>query len=304
MKEIKSNEKSITKKPLNDFNKINSKIYSLKTENNEKNEKQNPKCDINMPTEMKGSYVKNLLLEAFKKYETLKNILNPNENEINSFSYEKALKYDKRNYIKYYCSLIKTQHNLFFSFCSINDYNIRIIKIDLFFIDIAFNYTINALFFNDSTMHQIYEDKGKFNINYQISQIIYSTLISELFSSVIKLTALTEDNVLDLKHSKPNENLEVKKNKTYKILNIKFIIFCVFSSIMLIIFYYYLACFCVIYKNTQIHLIKDSLFSFCLSLLYPFIIYLIPGILRIPSINNKNNKREILYKLSKFIQNL
>ena len=193
---------------------------------------------------------------------------------------------------------------MFFSFCPINDYNIRIIKIDLFFIDIALNYAINALFFNDDTMHQIYEDRGKFNLSYQFTQILYSTLISNLLSTVIKLPALTEDNVLDIKNLHRNENLENKKNKIYKSLNIKFIIFCFISSFMLIIFFYYVACFCVIYKNTQMHLIKDSILSYCLSLIYPFIFYLIPGLLRIPAINNINNKREILYNISKLIQSL
>ena len=32
--------------------------------------------------------------------------------EINGFSYDLAIQYDKRNYCKYYASLIKTQHNL------------------------------------------------------------------------------------------------------------------------------------------------------------------------------------------------
>ena len=60
--------------------------------------------------------------------------------------------------------------------------------------------------------------------------------------------------------------------------------------------------FCAIYKNTQIHLIKDTLISFGVSLLYPFIIYLLPGFFRIPALSNKNDKRECLYNMSKFIQ--
>ena len=71
---------------------------------------------------------------------------------------------------------------------------------------------------------------------------------------------------------------------------------------MLSAFLYYVVCFCAIYKNTQIHLIKDTLVSFALSMLYPFISFLLPGILRIPSLRNKTNNRELLYKLSKFLQ--
>ncbi len=60
--------------------------------------------------------------------------------------------------------------------------------------------------------------------------------------------------------------------------------------------------FCAIYRNTQIHLIKDTLISFGLSLLYPLGIYLIPGFFRIPSLNNTKNKRECLYKFGKILQ--
>ena len=60
--------------------------------------------------------------------------------------------------------------------------------------------------------------------------------------------------------------------------------------------------FGVIYKNTQIHLLKDILMSFGLSLCFPFVIYLLPGIFRIPALSNKKNKRKCLYNFSKVLQ--
>ena len=60
--------------------------------------------------------------------------------------------------------------------------------------------------------------------------------------------------------------------------------------------------FCVIYKNTQIHLLKDTIMSFGLSLLFPFGFYLLPGFFRIPSLSNPNNKRKCLYNFSKILQ--
>jgi len=56
--------------------------------------------------------------------------------------------------------------------------------------------------------------------------------------------------------------------------------------------------FGVIYKNTQLHFIEDTLISFGLSLVYPFGIYLVPGLFRIPALSNKKHKREFLYKIS------
>ena len=67
--------------------------------------------------------------------------------EMNSLSYQNALIYDKRTYCQYYISLIRTKNNLIFSFCYNNDYNSKILKIDLFFISFTLFFTINALFF-------------------------------------------------------------------------------------------------------------------------------------------------------------
>ena len=80
---------------------------------------------------------------------------------------------DKRNYFQYYISLIKNNHPLMFSFVPFNDYNPFVIKIFLFFFSFSLDFTVNALFFNDDTMHKIYIDSGTYNLSYQIFQILY-----------------------------------------------------------------------------------------------------------------------------------
>ena len=62
--------------------------------------------------------------------------------------------------------------------------------------------------------------------------------------------------------------------------------------------------FGVIYKNTQMHLLKDILMSFFLSLITPFIIYLFPGIFRIPALSIRKKKRKCLYNFSQFLQSI
>ena len=59
-----------------------------------------------------------------------------------------ALKYDKRKYCEYYSSLIKKKHNLIFSFLY-NDYNPKIIKLDLLFFSFVTDFSLNALFLDD-----------------------------------------------------------------------------------------------------------------------------------------------------------
>ena len=61
-----------------------------------------------------------------------------------------------------------------------NDNNNSINKKFMLFLSFALHYTTNALFFDESNLHQIYEDKGKFNITFQLPKIIFSALISTL----------------------------------------------------------------------------------------------------------------------------
>ena len=93
--------------------------------------------------------------------------------------------------------------------------------------------------------------------------------------------SLSEEKIIEIKHEKNIDLLNEKAINAKKFLKIQFILFFIVCFIFLILFWYYLACFGAIYKNTQIYLLKDTLISFSLSLIYPFIIYLPPAIFRI-----------------------
>ena len=151
-------------------------------------------------------------------------------------------------------------------------------------------------------MHKIYEDKGKFQFMYQLPQIIYSSLISIAFNTLLKLLALSESDILTLKSKIENKDINKKEEDLNKKLQIKFVLYFIISTILLLLFWYYLSMFSAIYKNTQLHLIKDTLISFGLSLFYPFGIYLLPGLFRIPSLSNKKGNKKYLYIMSKILQ--
>ena len=246
-----------------------------------------------------------------KEKETImkaKEIMIHNDQELNDMPYELALRFDNRTYCEYYCSLIKTKNIVIFSFFYNGDYNSKIVKVDLFFVSFVIYFTVNALFFTDETMHKIYEDKGKFQILYQLPQIIFSSLISIIFDILLTLLALPESNILKLKSEKEKEG-EINKNEINqkekdlnKKLQIKFALYFIISTIFLLSFWYYLSMFCAIYKNTQLHLIKDTFISFGLSCLYPFGIQLLPGFFRIPCLSNKRGKRKFIYLISKLLQ--
>jgi len=57
--------------------------------------------------------------------------------------------------------------------------------------------------------------------------------------------------------------------------------------------------FGAVYRNTQIHLLKDTLMGFGISLISPFVIYLFPGIFRIPALAAHQKDKKCLYNFSK-----
>ena len=56
-----------------------------------------------------------------------------------------------------------------------------------------------------------------------------------------------------------------------------------------------------VYINTQLILINDQLISFGLSMLYPFGLNLLSGILRIPALSSEKKDKKCLYKISTIV---
>ena len=151
-------------------------------------------------------------------------------------------------------------------------------------------------------MHKIYESNGSFDFEYQITKIIYSSLISMVLNKILGLLALSNNIIITFKENKNKVNIDKRREELEKNLNIKFAFYFALSLLFLLCFWYYIAMFGAIYRNTQMHLLKDTLISFGLSLSYPFIIYLFPGMFRIPALSNPRAKRKLLYNFSKLLQ--
>ena len=65
---------------------------------------------------------------------------------------------------------------------------------------ISLYFTVNTLFFDNSTMHNIYETATiNNNILYQLPKIIYFIEISSVISLIIKKLYLSEKEILKLK---------------------------------------------------------------------------------------------------------
>ena len=201
----------------NGYKKHNELNLNKKNKHKDKHKKSNKEV-LQQTTKNKEdksikSMNKNTFDSIIKSGNYLKELMEQKDFEINSLDYEDAIKLDHRNFFEYYISLIKNNHPILFSFASYKDYNIRIIKVFLFFFSFSLDLSINALFFDDNTMHKIYIDGGSFNFIYNIPQILYSSLIAGFINALIKNLALSESDFTQLRQNKDKDKNNIKKKQ-------------------------------------------------------------------------------------------
>ena len=159
---------------------------------------------------------------------------------------------------------------------------------------------VNLFFFNDKVIHKIYKDEGNYNLIYFIPFIFYSFIISHFIYVLIKYFSLSESNICEINYISNNKKSDGVVQKIKRCIIIKYILFYTLSIIFLSFFWYSLSSFSAVFQNTQKYLIMNTMISFCFSLIYPFIINLIPSFLRLYSLQNP--KRECIYKINRYVQ--
>ena len=193
------------------------------------------------------------------------------------------------------------EHLILFTFFSWKDYNIIYIKYARFIFLLCTDMAMNVFFFSDDSMHKIYLNYGKYDFIQQIPQIIYSTIISQLLELFLCYLCLTDKHFYQIKNLK-NSNNPYSIFQILKCIKLKLISFFIFTSILFVFYWYLISAFCSVYQNTQIIFIKDSASSFLTGLIYPFILYLFPSVLRIIALKDIEKKRlKFVYKLSDII---
>ena len=321
-----SDKKIIFKKPLNaEKRKSKTKIYRKSCEvsdlkaiklinyNNQlvnfKNEDMSSKNQIypkNMPLiEERIQEKQNKVREKPKEENLTKNNSNLNSKyidaELNKMDYETALIYDKREYWQYYISLLKQKHLIILVFISNDDYNVFLLKLSLFILSIALFFALNTLFFRDSTMRYIFTNQGRYNFLYKIPKVLYSTLISSVMTYILKILSLSQNDLIKIKKESDRSKAKKMAADSKKCLTIKLYIFFIIGVCLIIFCWYYTTAFAAVYPNIQMHLIKDILISFGISMIYPFVINIMPGLFRIPSLKAKNKDQKCLYTTSKIL---
>ena len=213
--------------------------------------------------------------------------------ELNELEYKEAVKYDKRSLLQIYWAILKREHLIIFTFINCQDYNLLYVKLSRFVFLMAGDMALNVLFFSDESMHKLFLSYGKYDFFQQVPKIFYSTVISQLIEIFLCFLSLTDKHIYQIKSALKAVRKTIIK-KIIKCIYIKLTIFYSFTFIVFIVYWYIVSVFCGVYRNTQKHFIKDSIISFSICLVYPFILYFISAALRFFSLRY-SKKNAIVY---------
>ena len=240
-----------------------------------------------------------------------------NDYEINTLSFDYAIRYDKRTCWQYYMSLLRNKQLFFLSFLDFNSYNSVILKKPIFFLSFVYSYGINAFFFTDELMNEIYEDGGKYDLETLVPNAVYSSLAAVgLIKILVIFLLLSESHILNVKRQTVEKKAEECKSYALKIICVKLVFFFIINASLLTFFLFYLTCFNALYPNTQIFLIINASISFFISNILSFLYNLIPMLFRndILKFNSKKGSKyrinieggdaKYIYRFSQFLQEI
>ena len=87
---------------------------------------------------------------------------------------------------------------------------------------------------------------------------------------------IIDKNIYSIYSEALYNNAKIRATRVKNLLLVKYIIFYILGFASILIFGYYLATFGAVYQNTQFILVKNFLISYAISLVFPFIIILLP----------------------------
>ena len=223
--------------------------------------------------------------------------------ELNELPLNKAIKYDKRTFCEYLGNILLFSHIILNVLFLHNDYNLFVVKLGLLFMTFPINLTMNLFFFTNKKIELSYEmaldDLSSFLSN--IGNTIYSSLLSNLLLILLKLICLTHKSVRSLRKMRDVGEAQKKSVCVLRCIKIRVTIYFLLSFFFLVIFGFYVLCFCTVFENTQIELIKSTFTSWLMSLLYPFIICFFTSLIRRFSFEWQST---CLYKVKQMMQML
>ena len=225
---------------------------------------------------------------------------------LDNYTFEEAIKFDKRDFLKIYYICLITKESTLNLFLLNDPMELTSLRICIYIFSISCDLSLNTIFYFNDNISDKYYYNGNNVYLFTILNNFSISFISTFFSlaSIIVLQFLTnsKNKVEDLfreeeKKMREDNKYIVNKKKRKKILveiyeinkklKVKIFFFILIEFSIMLFFYYFVTAFCEVYKQTQVSWILDSFISYLLSFPIQFLTSFIIAILYKLSVINQ-----------------
>jgi hypothetical protein len=250
-----------------------------------------------------------------KKLVKKNKVINESRYNLEIYSFENAILYDKRKFWRLYYICLLSKERFLNTFFLRSPLEIKSLRITLFIFNYSCDLALNSLFYSNQKISDKYHYNGNnlrlFVLINNITISLFSTIISILIIKILSIFTHSKTRINkifnEIKNKSNQKELEYKKNninfyieRIYKICNIlkiKIVFYIVFEFAILLFFFYYVTGFCIVYQKTQIDWLLDSITSVLLPILFKLFYSFFIAILYIISLKKKS---KILFKIAIF----
>ena len=261
-----------------------------------------------------NKYNKGRKLSSFKAFKIKDNKSKKKENKLinldeylktslDDLDYDEAIIREKRNICKIFIEKLVVKQMIIDIFYNNNYIIPKTIKAIFFIVRIDLYLFVNALFYNEEYITELYVSTKKEEffsfVPRSLNRIIYTSIVSSVLNFIISLLFPSENKIKKILLRK--KYLREMKNKiiiaTTNIIN-NYYLFIGISYIFSIITWFYISCFNNAYPYLKIEWIKSSIFIIIIIQFISIFTCLLYAILRFISIKCKSEK---IFKFSNYL---
>ena len=312
------NEKQEEKKEILSLNKINNSKEILSNsfrDNNSKNQMLdlNDKKEENINKDKDNMNEKEKEIEEKKEKEKEKknDILEEKEDfktylesEIDDHDFEEIVLNDKRSFQEYFCDSLSDKQIFINTFFNDDPFRPLSIKIVLLILNLILYMVVNALFYGESAISEIYHIEGDdpfFGFfPRSITRFIYSAIVGVIIGMIVDCFFIEEKIMKKIFIREKGNYVKIKQeiSKLNKAIKNRYLGFIILVIFLLILFMIYLLCFNYVYPHTQKEWIKSSITLIIIMQILSILTALVETILRFISFIFKSER---IFRVSKLI---
>ena len=240
-------------------------------------------------------YLEQSIKEDFKEY------LTP---DIDDQEFEDIIQQDKRKFKEYFIESLNEKQLFLNTFNVQDNFRPTSLKMVLFILTLILYAFINALFYGDDEISEIYHIEGEdpfFGfLPRSKTRYIYSVIVGTIIGLILSLFFVEEMRMKKIftREKKNIVNLKVQITKLTREIVIRYIAFFIFVLVLFIILMIYFLCFNYVYPHTQGDWVKSSIFLIILMQILSILVSLLETSLRFIAFKFKSEK---IFRLSKLL---